>query len=122
MALSKTNILVNQLPKSMGDAQFREVFESIGELKSCQVIKDRNTRESLCYGFVEFVKEEDAQKAMEELNNYQVEDKYLKLQFARRNNFQAKKGESTENGLLFFKMRIVMFFGASNDIFFIALK
>ncbi|XP_075245078.1 ELAV-like protein 1 [Convolutriloba macropyga] len=92
MALSKTNILVNQLPKSMGDAQFREVFESIGELKSCQVIKDRNTRESLCYGFVEFVKEEDAQKAMEELNNYQVEDKYLKLQFARRNNFQAKKG------------------------------
>merc|ERR1712226_1674354 len=55
-------------------------------------IKDKATKESLCYGFVEYNKEEDAQKALDELNNFPIEDKYLKIQFARRSNAQARKG------------------------------
>ena len=75
----------------MGDVQFKEFFERMGEIKVCQVIKNRTTKESMCYGFVEFLKEEDAQRAVDELNNYPIEDKFLKLQFARRNN-PNKKG------------------------------
>jgi len=58
------NLYVKGLDKSVTLVQLQDVFSHFGTIASCKVVtKDDGT--SLCYGFVQFEKPEDAEKALE---------------------------------------------------------
>jgi RNA recognition motif-containing protein len=62
------NIFVGSLPFKLSDSELRELFEKYGEVSSAKIINDRETGRSKGFGFVEMPDDEQAQKAIEELN------------------------------------------------------
>nr|CAB3242085.1 ELAV-like protein 2 [Phallusia mammillata] len=80
---SKTNLIINYLPQAMTQEDLRNLFGSIGELESCKLIRDKLTGQSLGYGFVNYVKAIDAEKAINTLNALRMQQKTIKVSFAR---------------------------------------
>ncbi|MFP9112378.1 RNA recognition motif domain-containing protein [Flavobacterium sp. RHBU_3] len=66
------NIFVGSLPFSLGEADLRESFEAYGQVDSVKIIIDRTTGRSKGFGFVEMLNEEEAQRAISELNGATV--------------------------------------------------
>ena len=63
------NLFVGKLPYSITDAELEEVFAKVGKVVSAKVIMDKVTGQGKGFGFVEMETEEDAQRAVSELNN-----------------------------------------------------
>ena len=63
---SFTNLFVQGFDSSVGDEELKALFAPFGQLESCKV-KLRNG-EHTGTGFVNYIKSEDAQKAMKEMN------------------------------------------------------
>lgn len=76
---SKTNLIVNYLPQTMTQEEIRSLFSSIGEVESCKLIRDKVTGQSLGYGFVNYVRFEDADKAINTLNGLRLQNKTIKV-------------------------------------------
>ncbi len=68
-SIMATNLFVGGLPYSVDDAQLEEAFAAIGAVKSAKVIVDRDTNRSKGFGFVEMEGDDDAKKAIDQLNN-----------------------------------------------------
>ncbi|MEL1245636.1 RNA-binding protein [Flavobacterium sp. DGU11] len=66
------NIFVGSLPFSIEEADLRESFEAYGSVDSVKIITDKFTGRSKGFGFVEMPNEEEAQKAIDELNGATV--------------------------------------------------
>ncbi|MBD3179570.1 MAG: RNA-binding protein [Candidatus Latescibacteria bacterium] len=77
------NIYVGNLPFSTDDQELENVFAEYGEISSAKVIKDRFTNRSRGFGFVEMENEEEADKAIEELNGSSLEGRTLKVDEAK---------------------------------------
>jgi len=80
---SKTNLIINYLPQSLSDDEFRKMFLEIGPVNSCKVVRDRATNYSYGFGFVDYVSEEHAQQAIASMNGMQLQNKRLKVALAR---------------------------------------
>lgn len=76
-------LFVGGLPYETTDIQLKEVFEKIGKVVSANVIVDKFSGRSKGFGFVEFEKEEDAAKAITELNDTEMGGRKLLVQEAR---------------------------------------
>lgn len=61
----------------------QELFSQYGEIIMTKVVRDKNTKKSLGYGFVKFTKEEDAVFAIEKMNGFSIGHKNLKVSVAR---------------------------------------
>jgi len=79
-------IYVGNLPYSTDDAALRELFSSYGTIVSAIVITDRATGRSKGFGFVEFETEEAADKAIEAMDNSEMEGRNIKVSKARPKN------------------------------------
>jgi len=71
------NIFVGSLPFKIEESELQEIFEEYGEVASVKIITDRATGRSKGFGFVEMPNEEEAKKAIEELNNAEVEGRTI---------------------------------------------
>ncbi|VVC33754.1 Hypothetical protein CINCED_3A002197 [Cinara cedri] len=80
---SMTNLIINYLPQSMTDKKLHQMFIQIGQIEACRVMKDVKTGYSFGFGFVNFARPEDASRAIEVMNGLQVENKRLKVSYAR---------------------------------------
>uniref|UniRef100_A0A674H672 peptidylprolyl isomerase n=1 Tax=Taeniopygia guttata TaxID=59729 RepID=A0A674H672_TAEGU len=58
------------------------IFSRFGPIKSCEVIRDWKTGESLCYAFIEFEKEEDCEKAYFKMDNVLIDDRRIHVDFS----------------------------------------
>lgn len=67
----------------MGEDDMRELFSPYGELEDVKLIIDRMTGRSKGFGFVKFVNEEDAARALAELNDKEVDGREIKITVAR---------------------------------------
>jgi len=74
-------LFVYNLPQETDDTFLWRLFGPYGGLTSVKVVKDTNSNKCKGFGFVNFVKFEDAQQAIIGLNGYQVGNKYLKVSF-----------------------------------------
>ncbi|KAM3964046.1 LOW QUALITY PROTEIN: sex-lethal [Aphomia sociella] len=79
----RTNLIVNYLPQTMTEKDLYAMFMAIGPIESCRVMKDFKTGYSYGFGFVNFTREEDAARAIETFNGYQLRNKRLKVSYAR---------------------------------------
>lgn len=77
-------LYVGNLPYNIDDSQLNQIFSKFGPIVSATVILDRmNNNRSKGFGFVEFEKDEDAQKAMKELNGTEIEGRKIVVNEAR---------------------------------------
>ena len=76
------NIYVGNLPFSTNEIEIRELFEQHGEVHSVNLITDRYTGRLRGFGFVE-MEEEDANKAIEALNDTDFGGRNLRVNEAR---------------------------------------
>ncbi|KAK2712673.1 hypothetical protein QYM36_011380 [Artemia franciscana] len=79
----KTNLIINYLPATYGDIELLSLFSRIGEIADAKVARDKQTGLSYGFGFVNFVRTEDALLAIEKLNGCDVQNKRIKVSFAR---------------------------------------
>ncbi|XP_071522071.1 ELAV-like protein 1 isoform X13 [Panulirus ornatus] len=111
---SKTNLIVNYLPQNMTQEEIRSLFSSIGELESCKLIRDkvtgelgedlgsgdhRQTCQSLGYGFVNYVRQDDAERAINQLNGLRLQNKTIKVSYARPSSEAIKGANLYVSGL-----------------------
>lgn len=75
------SIYVGNVSWNMTNEQLQEVFEKIGTVSSARIITDRETGRSRGFGFVE-MSEDDANKAVNELNGQEVEGRELRVNLA----------------------------------------
>jgi len=80
---SKTNLIVNYLPQTMSSDDLKTIFQSIGPIESYKLIRDKPSQQSLCFGFVNYVNIEDAEKAIKSFNGLKIENKIIKVSYAR---------------------------------------
>ncbi|XP_075678147.1 ELAV like RNA binding protein found in neurons isoform X2 [Dermatophagoides pteronyssinus] len=96
---SKTNLIVNYLPQTMTQEEIRSLFSSIGEVESCKLIRDKVTGQSLGYGFVNYVRADDAEKAINTLNGLRLQNKTIKVSFARPSSESIKGANLYVSGI-----------------------
>jgi len=95
----KTNLIVNYLPQTMTQEEIRSLFSSIGEVESCKLIRDKVTGQSLGYGFVNYHRQEDATKAISTLNGLRLQNKTIKVSYARPSSEAIKGANLYVSGL-----------------------
>jgi RNA recognition motif-containing protein len=76
-------LYVGNLPHEITDSELQNIFEPCGSVVSAQVIVDRETRRSKGFGFVEMSTEDEANEAIEALNNKEVNGRALTVNIAR---------------------------------------
>lgn len=76
-------LYVGSLPYSVTDAQLSEHFAKAGTIVSAKIITDRNTGQGKGFGFVEMSTDEEAQKAISELNGSDLGGRSIVVNEAR---------------------------------------
>ncbi len=77
------NIYVGNLPYNISDDELRDIFAAYGEVTSAKMITDRNTGRSKGFGFVEMPNQEEGDKAIEALNDSDLQGRNIKVNLAR---------------------------------------
>ncbi|KAI6173498.1 hypothetical protein M3Y98_01087900 [Aphelenchoides besseyi] len=67
-----TNVYVKNFGDRLDDQKLRTLFEKYGPITSCIVMKDHEGK-SRGFGFVAFERPEDAERAVNEMNNHEVD-------------------------------------------------
>ena len=88
--MASQTLYVGNLPYSATDDQLKELFGQHGTVNSASVIIDRFSGRSRGFGFVEMGSEEEASKALEATNGYEMDGRALKVSIARPR--EEKKG------------------------------
>ena len=77
------NIYIAGLSYRTNDADLANLFEEFGEVSSAKVIMDRETGKSRGFAFVEMANEEEGQRAIDELNGVEYDQKVISVSVAR---------------------------------------
>lgn len=78
-----TRLFVGKLSYSTTDEQLEQHFSQAGKVLSAKVITDRYTGQGKGFGFVEMATEEEAKKAIKELNNSTLGERTIVVNEAR---------------------------------------
>ncbi len=77
------NIFVAQLSYNTKEDTLRELFEAHGEVSSAKIIFDKFENRSKGFGFVEMPNDAEAQKAINALNESELEGRNIVVKQAR---------------------------------------
>ena len=72
-------LYVGNLHCNISDEMLKGIFEPFGRIQSIQLMKDQETDRSKGYGFITYMEAEDAKKAMEHLNGFELAGKDMKV-------------------------------------------
>jgi RNA recognition motif-containing protein len=90
------NIYVGNLQYGVTEDELKELFEEFGEVMSVKIITDKYSGRSKGYGFVEMSNDNEAKKAIENLNEKDLRGRNIRVNQARereenpRRNSQSK--------------------------------
>lgn len=88
-----TRLFVGSLSWNVKDEDLNDFFAAVGTVVSANVITDRDSGRSKGFGFVEMSSDEEAKKAIDELNGKELDGRPITVNEARpreerpRNNF-----------------------------------
>ena len=77
------NIYVGNLSFQTTEDSFRAMFDGYGEVSSAKIITDRETGRSKGFGFIDMPNDDEAAKAIEELNGNEIDGRPLTVNEAR---------------------------------------
>lgn len=89
------SLYVGNLDAQVNDVLLYEIFSPMGQVENCKIIKDR-TGKNGHYGFVDFMRREDAQQALQ-LDGHKIYDNEIKVNWA----VHARKDDSTHHHNIF---------------------
>jgi RNA recognition motif-containing protein len=78
-----TKLFVGSLQWAVDDQQLKDLFAEFGEVTYAKVIIDRDTNRSKGFGFVEFDDADAAKKAIDKLNNSELNGRTIVVNEAR---------------------------------------
>jgi RNA recognition motif-containing protein len=81
--MDKKKLYVGNLPWSLNNDSLRDLFAPYGEIVEATVIMDRYSGRSKGFGFVTFANEADAEKAIAEMANKDVENRKIVVNVAK---------------------------------------
>jgi len=90
-----TNLIVNYLPPDMDCGLLQKVFSNYGDIVGCKVVMDHKTGLSKGYGFVKFKTKEEADRAVQGLDQWQIGGKVLRVACARKPERGKSDGRQT---------------------------
>jgi RNA recognition motif-containing protein len=76
-------LYVGNLPYETGEAELQELFAQAGNVETVKVIRDMATGRARGFAFVEMSTDEEAQKAIADLNQHQLGGRALAVNEAR---------------------------------------
>ncbi len=76
-------LYVGNLDRSTTDETIKTAFEKYGEVSSVRILFDRETRQSRGFGFVDMPDNDQAQQAMDGLNDTELEGRRIRVNEAR---------------------------------------
>ncbi|MBN8703836.1 MAG: RNA-binding protein [Bacteroidetes bacterium] len=77
------NIYIGNLDYNVKDAQLQELFAQFGAVTSVKVITDKMTGRSKGFAFVEMQNDEDAARAISELNGKPIKERQITVSEAK---------------------------------------
>ena len=89
-------IYVGNLPFSITLDRLKELFSPYGQIEDAIVMANKFTGISRGFGFVTFVNDGDAEKAIAEMNNKNIEGRELKVNEAKPLEERPKEEPKTE--------------------------
>jgi len=78
-----SKLYVGNLPFNVTEDALNELFAECGAVQSAKVVLDKMTGKSKGFGFVEYDSEEDARKAIEKFDGYELDGRTIKVSEAR---------------------------------------
>lgn len=81
--LNNKKLYVGNLPYSIDKDGLLQLFSTFGDIVDAVVITDKYTKRSKGFGFVEFADDAAAKKAIEEMNEKEVEGRKIVVNVAR---------------------------------------
>lgn len=79
---AKNKLIVNNLPQYFTEEEFESMFSNFGSVLSVRLCRSKTNNESLGYGFIEYVKPEDAAKAINDVDGLQLGNKKLRVAYS----------------------------------------
>lgn len=79
-------LFIGNLPYSVGDGELRDLFADFGNIEDCVVITDRESGRSKGFGFVTYSEQNSADKALDQMGNYEYEGRNLNVKPANPRN------------------------------------
>lgn len=76
-------LFVGGIPYSTSEDALRAIFSKVGTVESVAIITDRMTGRSKGFGFVEMSNDDEAQKAIETLNDTDLEGRKISVKEAQ---------------------------------------
>ena len=89
------NMYVSNLSFHTNEEALRDLFTPFGNVSSAKVINDRETGRSRGFGFVEMESSKEANEAMKNLDNKEIEGRPISVTVARE---RENKGSSNSGG------------------------
>lgn len=77
------NIFISNLNYNTVESELQALFENYGTVDSAKIINDRETGRSRGFGFVEMPDNDEALRAIEELNQREFKQKVLNISEAK---------------------------------------
>ena len=93
------NIYIGNLSPDISDEDLKDAFSEYGHIKSTKVIKDNYTGKSKGFGFVEMFNDEEAKKAIDELDDAKFDGYKIKVSEAKpkTNKFKSRSNNRFDN-------------------------
>jgi cold-inducible RNA-binding protein len=74
-----TKLHVHRLPASTTDAELQRLFEEAGRVVNCDVVTNGPTHVSRAIGFVEMATEQEARRAIDQLNGKELAGQVIQV-------------------------------------------
>ena len=85
------DIFIGNLPPDISPSELRALFEKFGQVTDVRLIKNQTSGKFKRYAFVEIPSEEDAQKAIEEMDGTEIRDTTLTVSQAKPKRPRSRK-------------------------------
>lgn len=94
------NLFIGSLPYDLEEEELRELFEEYGQVSSVKIITDRATGKSKGFGFVEMPNDQQAAKAMDELDGAEIDGRTIAVKKAedKRDRDSSRGGGNFKGG------------------------
>ena len=92
------NIYVGNISREASEAEIRVLFEEFGPVDKMNLIRDNYTNMLKGFGFIEMTNDEEAEKAIKELNGHMLNGRPLTVSVAKPKTDKKDGGRRTGGG------------------------
>ena len=93
-----TKLFVGSLPYSATSQQLNDLFAAVGKVISATVVTDKFSGQSKGFGFVEMEDDQEAKKAIEQLNDSEFDGRKIFVAVARPREDRPQRNDGFNRG------------------------